>query len=268
MSFAERKSLIEAFELLAQSEQLLPRLDAAAAEIAKVESLVAEKSWIEIARQRLRAATEGTAPDLLLRALRLPDLESMRGDYSRGVQGAVVDALEHLHAAISLAGGARAALLEALYYKIKIPALRKCDREELEAFYADFEKRLKSTYAKRMLADPDYAIVVSSIEDFRRAYGVWKGIFVADPATGEEAAAVRAELEFAAGRLDVAGRQAKLLAQAALVPFRHLDAAELLALEKRRRGKEDEDNHPLLEQDPPDPRAPTADEQAEIESAR
>ena len=263
-------SLLESFELVAHAEQLLPRLEAAAAEVARIEGLSEERGWIDLARARLAAAYTGTATDLRLRALRIPELETLKGEHSRDVQGAVVDALEHLHAAITFAGGPRAALLEALYYKLKIPALRKCDREELEAFWADFEKRLKSTYARRMLADPDYAAVVTAVQALRDAFATWKGIFVAEPASGDEASALRAELEFAASRLVTPMRQAKLLAQAALAPLKELDVATLLALKVKKRAKnaEDEDTHPLLENDPPDPREPTPEEAAEIEIAR
>jgi hypothetical protein len=263
-------SLLESFELLAHAEQLLPRLDAAAAEVAKIDGLSDERGWIDLARGRLEAAYQGTASDLRLRALRIPELQSLKGEHSRDVQGAVVDALEHLHAAITFAGGPRAALLEALYYRLKIPALRKCNREELEAFWADFEKRVMSTYARRMLADPDYAAVGVALQGLRDAFETWKAIFVAEPASGEEASALGAELELAASRLVTPLRQAKLLAQAALAPLKELDVAALLALKVKKRAKnaEDEDTHPLLENDPPDRREPTLEEAAEIELVR
>ena len=263
-------SLLEAFELVAQAEQLLPRIEAAATELAKSERLVEEKAWVGVARERLASACATIGDDLLTRALRLPELEPIKGDHARALQGAMVDALDHLHAAITFAGGSRAPLLEALFYKLKIVSLRRCDRDELETFCGDFEKRLASTYAKRMLADPAYAAVDPALQRLRRAFATWRSVFVAEPAAEAEADGLRAELETAARRLEVPARQARLLAQAALAPLKGVvDAAALLALKKRRgRGAEEEDTHPILEQDPPDPAEPTAEELAEIVSQR
>ena len=256
--------LLEAFEAVAQAQRVLPRLDAAAAELAKVSDLADEKAWLDTARARLREATDGTSSDLLVRTLRLPELETIRPEHARAVQGLVIDALEQLHAAIVVVAGPRAALLEALYFKLKIPVLRKCTREEFEAFYADFDKRLRSTYAKRMLADADYAIVVVSVDAFRRSFETWTNIFASDSVEGDEATALRTELETAASRMELAGRQSRLLAQAALAPLRDfVDVAQLLALDPKRRAKED--NHPLLDKDPPDPAAPTPEERAELD---
>jgi len=261
-------SLVEAFEMVAQAVQLAPRIEAAAAELAHAGGLADEKTWIDAARRRLTTASESVPTDLLTRALRLPELEPVKGDHARSVQGAVVDALEHLQAAITFAGGSRAPLLEALYYKLKIVPLRRVGPEEFEAFWGDFEKRLASTYARRMLADATYAPVTPALERLREAFATWRGIFIGAPAEGEEAEQLRAELASAARRVDLAGRQAKLLAQAALAPLKdQADAAALLGL-KKRRGRDDDDTHPLLEQDPPDPRDPTAEELAELETQR
>jgi hypothetical protein len=264
--------LLDAFELVAHSEQLLPRLDAASAELTKRPGLAEEKAWLQAARQRMAAAREGIGEDLPTRALRLAELEPVKGDYTRILQGAVVDALEHLHAGITFAGGNRAPLLEALYYKLKIPALRRCDRDEFEAFCGDFEKRLTSSYARRMLADPAYAPVISALQHLHRTIAVWRSVFIAAPVEGPEAQALREELEAAARRLEIACRQARLLAQAALAPLKDVLEPNALAIHKpKRRGarsSDDDDTHALLEQDPPDPAEPTAEELAELNAAR
>ena len=105
-----------------------------------------------------------------------------------------------------------------------------------------------------------------------RAVGVWRSVFVAAPAEGAEAHGLRAELEAAARRLEIACRQARLLAQAALAPLKDLpEAAALLVPKTKRRGgrsSDEEDTHPILEQDPPDPAAPTPEEAAEIAASR
>jgi hypothetical protein len=267
--------LLDAFELVAHSEQLLPRLDAAVAELGKRPGLAEEKAWLKAARARMAAARDGVSEDLPTRALRLPELEPLKGDYTRVLQGAVVDALEHLHAGITFAGGNRAPLLEALYYKLKIPALRRCDRDDFEAFCSDFEKRLTSSYARRMLADETYAPVAPALERLRRSVAVWRSIFIADPIDGAAAQALREELETAARRLELPCRQSRLLAQAALVPLKDVAEAPALVIPKPKRrvarlsGLEgDDDTHPVLEQDPPDPAEPTPEERAELEAAQ
>jgi hypothetical protein len=265
--------LLDAFELVAHSEQLLPRLDAAAAELAKQPGLAEEKAWLEAARQRLAPAREGSG-DLLTRALRLPELEPVKGDHARVLQGAVVDALEHVHAGITFVGGPRAPLLEALYYKLKIPVLRRADRDDFERFCGDFEKRLSSSYARRMLADPEYAPAVQALTALQRATATWRSVFVAAPPEEAEAQALRVELEAAARCLETAYRQARLLAQAALAPLKDvIDASTLVPRSKRRGARSaaaeaEEDTHPLLEHDPPDPAEPTPEELAELDAAQ
>ena len=259
--------LLAAFELLAHAELLPPRLDAAAAELSKRPGLADEKAWLEMARQRVAPARKGTG-DLLVRVLRLPELEPVKGDRTRVLQGAVVDALEHLHAAITFAGGNRTPLLEALYFKLKIPALRRCEREELEMFWGDFEKRLGSTYSRRMLADETYLPVAPALQSLRASFATWRSVFATEPLQENEAQALRDELLGAALGLEVCCRQARLLAQAALAPLKELaEAAALLQKAKRKgaRGSDAEDDtHPVLEQDPPDPCEPTPEERAEI----
>ena len=264
-------TLLEEFELVAQAQQLLPRLDAAVAELATRERFADEKAWLAAARSRLAAACSEIEGDLLVRVLRLPELEPIKGDHGRTLQGAAVDALEHLHASITFAGGPRAPLLEALYYKLKIIPLRRVDRDEFEAFCTDFEKRLSSTYAKRMLADETYAPVGEALKGLRRAVETWRSIFIAPPAEEAEAAPLREELEVAAQRCEIAARQARLLAQAALAPLKEsVDAAALLALKAKKRGRsaDDEDTHAVLERDPPDPRDPTEEEREELARQR
>lgn len=265
--------LIDAFELVAHAEQLLPRLDAAAAELAKRPDLLEEKAWLDTARQRLASAREGTGEDLLTRVLRVPELEPVKGDQARVLQGAAVDALEHLHAGITFAGGNRAPLLEALYYKLKIPVLRRCDRDEFEKFCSDFEKRMGSSYARRMLADPAYAPVAPALQRLHRAFAIWRSVFIAGPLPDDETQALRVELEAAARRLEIPCRQARLLAQAALAPLKEIDAAALVQRKKGKGGRTaaaeaEDDTHPILEQEPPDPAQPTPEELAEITAAQ
>ncbi|MCW5837993.1 MAG: hypothetical protein KIS78_36725, partial [Labilithrix sp.] len=58
-----------------------------------------------------------------------------------------------------------------------------------------------------------------------------------------------------------------LLAQAALLSTKELLEEYDLTPKPRRRGAPDPDTHAVLEQDPPDPDAPTAEELAELEAS-
>lgn len=258
-------SLVEAFDLIANSEQLERRLENAAFELALVPGLADEKGWLALAQARVQKARGAVPPEALLRALRLPELEAMRSEHGRILQNAAVDALEKLHGGITLAGGPRSPLLEALYYKLKIPALRKCDHVEFAAFWSDFQNRMASSYPKRMLANEDYQVVLPTVDQLRAAVATYLGIFKSEPLEETEAEALRSNLESAAAALEIPFRQARLLAQAALAPVKDLLDASGLVTKKKKRG-EDEDTHPLLENDPIDPDQPTADEQEELDA--
>ncbi len=266
-------SPLDAFELVAHSEQLLKRLDAACAELSKKQGLKEEKAWLETARQRVATAREGVG-NLLIRVLRLPELEPVKEEQARVLQNAAVDAVERLHSGISFAGGARAPLLEALYGKLKIPVLRRCDREDFEKFCFDFEKRLNTGYAKRMFADESFALVVPALQQLHEAFAVWRGVFSAEAMPEQDAQALRDELDAAAHKLELPCRQSRLLAQAALAPLKDLLEASGVDQKPKRRGPArlaaselDEDEHPLLEEDPVDPAEPNTAELAELAAA-
>lgn len=258
-------TLLEAYEAIAHSHELARRLDAAAGELAKRPGLAEEKTWLEAARGRLARAREGIG-DILDRAVRLEELEPMRAERARMLQGRVVDALERFHAAIVFAGSPRSPLLEVLFTNVKLPLLRKLDRDELERAWADFEKRLGSSYAKRMLADETYAGVVEPLNHVRRALATWRNAFDVTPLPEAEARALSDELLAKGERLDLPSRQARLLAQAALLSTREILDEHGLAPKPKRRGAPDPDTHPVLEQDPPDPHDPTPEERAELEA--
>jgi hypothetical protein len=259
--------LLEAFELIAQSHVLSRRLEAAAAELAKRPGLKDEKGWLEIGRTRLDRAREGVG-DLLDRALQLEELEPMRGGRARELQGEVVDALERLQAGIAFAGSPRSPLIEALFFDTKLPLLRKFEREELERAWADFEKRLGSGYAKRMLADETYVVVVPALNEAREAFEIWRRALDPVPLDDEAARVLCEELVTTAHRIEQPSRQARLLAQAALMSMKHLIDEYNLAPKPKRRGGIDPDTHALLEHDPPDPKDPTPEEQAELDAER
>jgi hypothetical protein len=227
-------SLLDAFELVAHAELIELRLAAAGAELSMREGLADEKIWLGAAHSHMARAREGIGK-LLTRVLRLPELEPIRPERGRALQGAAVDAVEHLHAAITLAGGERSPLLETLFRNLKPPAMRRCSRDDFEKFCGELEKRLASSYAKRMLADASYATVDPALQRLRTAIADWRSVFTLPPPTDAEAQALRDELEAAARRLELPWRQVRLLAEAALLPVADLlDASGVLDKPRRR----------------------------------
>ncbi|HEY0252926.1 MAG TPA: hypothetical protein VGC41_15430, partial [Kofleriaceae bacterium] len=132
-----------------------------------------------------------------------------------------------------------------------------------EKFCIEIERRLTSSYAKRLLATDRYKTsVVPTVTALRAAIGTWASVFVEPPLEGAPADALRETITTTSAAIELPIRQARLLAQAALLPAAELlDAAGLLTpLGKTKRN----DSHPILEKDPPDPLLPTEDERAEI----
>lgn len=259
-------SLLESFDTVSHSEQLLLRLETACAELSKKQGLKEEKAWLEAATARVATARQGVG-DLLTRVLRLPELSSMREEHARTLQLAAVDAVERLHAGISFAGGTRAPLIEALYGKLKIPVLRRCDREDFERFCADFEKRLNSSYARRMFTHPSFELVGPALTQLQQAFAVWRSVFRAEPLLEIEAQALRDELDATARRLDLPCRQARLLAEAALAPIRELLQNSGLDQKPKRRAKAptvSESEASVLDEEQNNPGLPSTEELAEL----
>lgn len=258
-------SLLDAFDTVSFSEQLLKRLESATAELSKKQGLKDEKAWLEQATQRVAIARTGVG-DLLNRVLRLPELEPVREGHARTLQWAAVDAVERLQAGITFAAGARAPLIEALYGKLKLPVLRRCDREDFEKFTFDFEKRLSTTYARRMFADESFQLVVPALAQLQNAFSTWRSIFSTEPLT--DAQALRDELDAVARRLELPCRQARLLAEAALTPLKELFENSGLDHKPRKRVKSElDDDSSMLDEDPVDPNAPNEAELAELGAA-
>lgn len=213
-------SLAEAFDVVAWSQTLLERLETAQGELSKKQGLKDEKGWLMLAIDRLTAA-RGELGDLNQRAMRLPELEGAREEHARGLQNTAVDAIERLQAGITFVAGTRAPLLEALFGKVKLPAARRVDREDFERFAADFEKKLASSYCKRMLAESSFAPIVPVVDQVRTTIAAWRGGFSPEPLLPSEEIALREEIVGHARRLELPMRQARLLAEAALAPMKN-----------------------------------------------
>ena len=255
--------LLDAFDTVSHSEQLLRRLESATAELSKKQGLKDEKAWLDTAIARVATARDGVG-DLLTRVLRLPELEPVKEGHARTLQGAAVDAVERLHAGITFAAGSRAPILEALYGKLKLPVLRRCDREDFEKFCIDFEKRLNTSYAKRMFADPSFEIVGPALSQLQQAFATWRGLFSNEPMSDSAAQALRDELDAVARRLELPCRQARLLAEAALTPLKELLENSGVSQKPKKRVKAPDDDASMLDEEPIDPNTPSAEELAEL----
>lgn len=227
-------SLLEAFDAVAHSEVVLSRLEAAQAELSRKQGLKDEKAWLTAAVDRVTSAREGVG-DLLTRVLRLPQLEPLREEHARTLQQAAMDEVERLQAGIMFHGGSRAPLIETLFAKLKLPALRRADREDFDKFCTDFEKRLNGSYVKRMLSDATYAPLEPALAAMRASIATWRGAFSPEPLPDTEVRALADELDAAARRLELPLRQARLLAEAACAPVKDLFESSGLAAKPKKR---------------------------------
>lgn len=226
--------LLDAFDLVAHAEVLDHRLSTTAAELEKLDDRSNETAWL-VAAQRLVSTARGDASDLLLRALRHPELEPARNERGRALQSRPVDAVEHLLVAIQATFGERSPLIEAISRNLKLPAMRRCGVEEFAKFGAEIEKRLGSSYVKRLLADSPSETVERTLDEIHRSFSDWRLVYLSPPLTDAEASDLRRELEAAAHRLDMPCRQARLLAEAALLPSPELREPSGIFEKPRRR---------------------------------
>ncbi len=230
-------SPLEAYDLIRFSAQLDERLTAAVAELEKKRGLKAEKEWLACAIALLRAARE-PSQGLVEKARGLPGLEDVRDELGGVFQGLWVDALERLLAGITFHAGPRSPVIEAIFPNQKLPALRKASREAALEFAKELERRMKTAYATRMFAEPSFAFALPVLEQLKNAFEQWLAVYSGENMPEEQAAGVRKELVAAAKRLELAARQAKLLAEAALAPCGELfEELGLAAKPKKRSAK-------------------------------
>ncbi len=229
--------LLDAFDSISWSETLLARLHSASADLSRKQGLSVEKEWLSQAVERVTSARDGIG-DLLGRAMRLPELEGLREDHARALQQNAVDSIERLQAGITFHVGTRAPILEALFGKLKYAMIRRADKEDFERFASDFEKRLNSSYCKRMFADQQFHFAAAVIDEVRTSFTAWRAAFSGERLPAAEESALRDELESQARRLDLPMRQARSLAEAALAPIRNaFDESGLANRPKRRLAK-------------------------------
>lgn len=212
-------SLLDAYETLSVTATLADRLAAAVGKLGKTKGNADEKLWLAAAEARL-APLRGVHGELLRRAVRLPELEAVRGDFADGLQHHVIDLIEKLFAGITFHAGSRSPVLETLSAKLKLPQLRRVDAPQFDKFCIDFEKRLNGSYMKRQLSSDDFAFARPVLEQLKAAIADWRAAGAPPPFDDEtQAAALAKELRAAAKAVELAMKQARLLAEAALAPL-------------------------------------------------
>jgi hypothetical protein len=211
-------STLEAYDLVRFAEVFNARLVSAEELLAGRAGLEREKQWLATALQLVR--TERAPAQAILEKVRdLPELEEVREEFAFTLQNAWIDTLEKVHAGITFCASSRAPVIEALFPHLKFPQLRRASRDTLQEFVTGYERRLKSSYVSRILAREDFAFVRPVLEQVAAAYTQWQSCFTPAVIPHEQAAPLRAELISLGKRLDLALRQARCLAEAALAPL-------------------------------------------------
>ncbi|MBN1207554.1 MAG: hypothetical protein JXB05_21980 [Myxococcaceae bacterium] len=230
-------STLEAYDLIRFAEAFEARLATASDMLADKEGLEAEKEWMATALRLVRTSL-APAPALIERAKDLPELEEAREEFSFQQQNLWVDALEKLHAGITFCASSRSPVIEALFPHLKFPQLRRAPQEAVNEFATAYERRLKSSYVTRIFSQDDFAFVRPVVEQVARTHAAWQASLAPANLSDNQTAPLRAELISVGARLDVAVRQARLLAEAALVPLPEaFDSTGLSAKPKRRAGR-------------------------------
>jgi hypothetical protein len=230
-------STLEAYDLIRFAEAFEARLDTADELLAGREGLEPEKKWLATAIRLVRAERKPSSA-LLARVKDLPELEEAREEFAFEQQNLWVDALEKLHAGITFCASSRSPVIEALFPHLKFPQLRRAPREAVAEYVAAYERRLKSSYVTRLLAQDDFAVVRPVLEQVSRAYAAWQASLEPVSIPEDQARSLREDLIALGRQLDIAVRQARLLVEAAFVPVPGaFEATGLAAKPKRRPGR-------------------------------
>lgn len=257
---------IEAYDLVRHADQLQEKLARAGEELAQKRALKSEKEWLAAAAALLKAAREPTA-GLLEKVRGLPELSEVRDEYAAEFQGQYVDALEKLVAGFTFHTSPKDPIIEALYPHQKFPALRKAEREAVDEYQKELEKRQKGAYVARLLGQPNYAFALPVLEAIAAAHAKWQTAFAGMGMGEDEAAELRKELISGAKKLDLSVKQAKLLAEAALAPVAGMfEETGLAARPKKRTPKVAKPAAKAEEDGKPEDQAAPAETKAEAEA--
>ncbi len=208
-----------------QAYDLLRYADGFAAKLREINAGLAQRGGPERARHWLSEAEALIEEhrEELTRALAevrvLPELEEVRLEIADEQQEKWVDALERLLAGITFHSSARDPVIEAIFPHQKFPALRRATREAVAHYAAEFDRRRNSLVREADLRAGRLRVRrPGGGADPAGARGLEGVLRAASRSPNERASELRHALFEVSGRIDFAIQQAKLLAQAALLP--------------------------------------------------
>lgn len=211
-------TVLEAYDWIRFADQYGEKLGTAFADLENRSGFKREKAWMRSGVQLLEEEREAAFP-IFERMRMLPEMTAAREEHAVAQVGPWVDALEKLLAGITFHFGSRAPVIEALFPHQKLIVLRRGNLDEVRAFSNEIERRLKSSYVERIFAQEEYGFARAVVEQIRAAYAAIGASIDGPPLNDAERAAIVEEAIDIARRLETAVSQARLLAEAALIPF-------------------------------------------------
>jgi hypothetical protein len=189
-----------------------------------------ERDWLLAAARRL-SATLPPLESALEGGIALPELKALRAERQARLEHDWLDALVELFGELQTRLGGNSPLIEALFPHQRFERLERPGAAQ-RAYRAEFSTRRTSGYITRMELDPEYPFLRPLLESVDRAHQAL-GSFDAPALDDVEIERIRTTILDAAQALLRAQRQARSLAEAALI-----EAPELfseLAFEQRAR---------------------------------
>ena len=202
----------EIIQRVAIAERVALRLKRLLEESAESEDWAEERRWLAVAEERVaqHAAELCAALD---QSLALPELRALRQERELGLEREWLDALRELFSGLLQQLGETSPLVEALFPHRRFEKLERSAAQR--AYRAQFATRRASSYVCRMAADPDYPFLAPLLEPMDRVTQALTEM--EGELTEEEAQALRATISQRGERLKRSLRQARALAEAALV---------------------------------------------------
>jgi hypothetical protein len=207
-------------ERLESAERLVSRLESTSIRLANSVLKGEERGWLEAAAQRLSAALP-LVRAALETSLDLPELKALRAERLSRLEHDWLSAVRQLFGELERSVGANSPLIEALFPHLRFDRIERPGASQ-RAFRAELSTRRNSTYVLRMAADPEYPFLAGLLEPVALAERALAAFEASAPPGEEELARLRAEVLEAGHALSRTQRQARALAEAALI-----DAPEL-----------------------------------------
>lgn len=207
---------------LESAERLVGRLESMAARLEGSALGGEERDWLLSAARRLTQALPSLR-ELLEHSLALPELKALRAERVTKLERDWVSALRELFTELEQRAGANSPLIEALFPHQRFERIERPGAAQ-RAFRAELSTRRTSSYVQRMALDPEYPFLAGLLEPVERAERALAAFDAPSPASDGELHQLRARLFDAGQALSRVMRQARALADAALV-----EAPELVA---------------------------------------